>query len=144
MLNLLNFRLDVSRVSKVTFSSLQGGQPQTMSSTNYFNFKAFDEEGNMEQMVTDDDTVLTREGSDSRKTRRIESGGEAKEADSTLRNENFGEDSSSKTLKRPRLVWTLQLHKRFLDVDGHLGISKWRRRIKEDEKTKMPPLLNKL
>nr|GMC53121.1 transcription factor PCL1-like [Ipomoea batatas] len=107
-------------MSKVTFSSLQGGQPQTMSSTNYFNFKAFDKEGNREQMVTDDDTVLTREGSDSRKTRRIESGGEAKEADSTLWNENFGEDSSAKTLKRPRLVWTVQLHKRFLDVDGHL------------------------
>nr|GMC68861.1 probable LRR receptor-like serine/threonine-protein kinase At1g74360 [Ipomoea batatas] len=29
--------------------------------------EAFDEEGNREQMVTDDDTVLTREGSDSRR-----------------------------------------------------------------------------
>ncbi|XP_019159788.1 PREDICTED: transcription factor PCL1-like isoform X1 [Ipomoea nil] len=116
--------VDVSRASKVTFSSLQGGQPQTMMSTNDFNFKAFDEEGNREQMVTDDDTDLTREGSDSRKTRRIESGGGAEEADSALRNENFGEDSSAKTLKRARLVWTPQLHKRFLDVVGHLGISK--------------------
>nr|GLL44891.1 transcription factor PCL1-like isoform X1 [Ipomoea trifida] len=115
MLNLLNFRLDVSRASKVTFSSLQGGQAQTMSSTNYFNFKVFDEEGNMEQMVTDDDMDLTREGSDSRKTRRIEFGGEAEEADSALRNENFGKDSSAKTLKRPMLVWTPQLHKRFME-----------------------------
>nr|GMD23939.1 transcription factor PCL1-like [Ipomoea batatas] len=41
-------------------------------------------------------------------------------------NEKLREDSCAKTLnlKRPRLVWTPQLHKRFLDVVGHLGISK--------------------
>ncbi|XP_072975027.1 transcription factor PCL1-like [Typha angustifolia] len=33
-----------------------------------------------------------------------------------------GEDSSAKTLKRPRLVWTPQLHKRFVEVVAHLGI----------------------
>ncbi|GMY10922.1 transcription factor PCL1-like [Fagus crenata] len=30
--------------------------------------------------------------------------------------------SSARTLKRQRLVWTPQLHKRFVDVVGHLGI----------------------
>lgn len=32
------------------------------------------------------------------------------------------EDPSEKTSKRPRLVWTPQLHKRFVDVVAHLGI----------------------
>jgi SHAQKYF class myb-like DNA-binding protein len=31
-------------------------------------------------------------------------------------------DESAQTLKRPRLVWTPQLHKRFVDVVAHLGI----------------------
>ncbi|CAM6086783.1 unnamed protein product [Calypogeia fissa] len=30
--------------------------------------------------------------------------------------------SAARTLKRPRLVWTPQLHKRFVDAVGHLGI----------------------
>ncbi|KAK9057764.1 hypothetical protein SSX86_022602 [Deinandra increscens subsp. villosa] len=36
---------------------------------------------------------------------------------------NSGEfDSADRTLKRPRLVWTPQLHKRFVDAVAHLGI----------------------
>ncbi|PKA67215.1 Two-component response regulator ARR1 [Apostasia shenzhenica] len=31
-------------------------------------------------------------------------------------------DDSARTLKRPRLVWTPQLHKRFVDAVAHLGI----------------------
>ncbi|KFK42319.1 myb family transcription factor [Arabis alpina] len=31
-------------------------------------------------------------------------------------------DEPARTLKRPRLVWTPQLHKRFVDAVGHLGI----------------------
>ncbi|PWA69201.1 transcription factor PCL1 [Artemisia annua] len=31
-------------------------------------------------------------------------------------------DTDSRTLKRPRLVWTPQLHKRFEDAVAHLGI----------------------
>ncbi|XP_010552902.1 PREDICTED: transcription factor PCL1-like [Tarenaya hassleriana] len=31
-------------------------------------------------------------------------------------------DESARTLKRPRLVWTPQLHKRFVDAVAHLGI----------------------
>lgn len=55
----------------------------------------------------------------------------------TMMNTDFGGDSSTdlgsgggggggdepaRTLKRPRLVWTPQLHKRFVDAVGHLGI----------------------
>ncbi|CAA2985628.1 transcription factor PCL1-like [Olea europaea subsp. europaea] len=31
-------------------------------------------------------------------------------------------DESAQTLKRPQLVWTPQLHKRFVDAVAHLGI----------------------
>ncbi|KAF5181277.1 Transcription factor like [Thalictrum thalictroides] len=31
-------------------------------------------------------------------------------------------DEPARTLKRPRLVWTPQLHKRFVDAVAHLGI----------------------
>ncbi|XP_016648658.1 PREDICTED: transcription factor LUX [Prunus mume] len=59
-------------------------------------------------------------GSDSRKSRKIDC---TEEADSALRTENFSaDDTSARTLKRPRLVWTPQLHKRFVDVVAHLGI----------------------
>ncbi|CAL1393398.1 unnamed protein product [Linum trigynum] len=33
-----------------------------------------------------------------------------------------GGNESARTLKRPRLVWTPQLHKRFVDAVAHLGI----------------------
>ncbi|KAG0462279.1 hypothetical protein HPP92_020755 [Vanilla planifolia] len=36
--------------------------------------------------------------------------------------ENSVEDNSTRTSKRPRMVWTPQLHKRFMDVVSHLGI----------------------
>lgn len=34
----------------------------------------------------------------------------------------LGSDEPARTLKRPRLVWTPQLHKRFVDAVAHLGI----------------------
>ncbi|KAL4376270.1 hypothetical protein GQ457_02G040010 [Hibiscus cannabinus] len=34
-----------------------------------------------------------------------------------------GGDEPARTLKRPRLVWTPQLHKRFVDAVAHLGIN---------------------
>jgi len=36
--------------------------------------------------------------------------------------ENSADDQSARSLKRPRLVWTPQLHKRFVEVVAHLGI----------------------
>ncbi|XVF20010.1 hypothetical protein REPUB_Repub11eG0161100 [Reevesia pubescens] len=46
----------------------------------------------------------------------------AEEADSAVRTMENSDDPSARTLKRPRLVWTPQLHKRFVDVVAHLGI----------------------
>ncbi|EFJ37461.1 hypothetical protein SELMODRAFT_36646, partial [Selaginella moellendorffii] len=48
--------------------------------------------------------------------------GEEEEADSGGGPENSGEEPAARTLKRPRLVWTPQLHKRFVDAVAHLGI----------------------
>ncbi|XP_047981931.1 transcription factor PCL1-like [Salvia hispanica] len=41
---------------------------------------------------------------------------------SDLKKPRPDEDAAAKTLKRPRLVWTPQLHKRFVDVVAHLGL----------------------
>ncbi|PHT44834.1 Transcription factor LUX [Capsicum baccatum] len=106
---------DVNRASESTFSSLRAGGGLHMLSDKF----NFNEGGRNEN----DEVDLTRDGSDSRKMRRIDPEMVTEEADSALRNEmNCGDDNSAKTLKRPRLVWTPQLHKRFVDVVAHLGI----------------------
>ncbi|KAJ8558410.1 hypothetical protein K7X08_005176 [Anisodus acutangulus] len=114
---------DVNRASQNMFSSLQRWHSQDIASMNNSNFKPFGEERNREETFTEKyETDLTREGSDPRKLRRVESGG-TEDADSALCNENCADDTSAKTLnKRPRLVWTPQLHKRFIEVVAHLGI----------------------
>lgn len=116
--------LDVNRASQSTFSSLRGGHSQTLSSSpNNLNLRPLNDERNREQISADDDTDPSRDGSESKKARRIEFGGGAEEAESPIPNENAsGDDPSGKTQKRPRLVWTPQLHKRFVDVVAHLGI----------------------
>ncbi|CAA6661970.1 unnamed protein product [Spirodela intermedia] len=43
------------------------------------------------------------------------------------------EDSATRTVKRPRLVWTPQLHKRFVEAVAHLG-------IKNASPPEVPPL----
>ncbi|KAL9226615.1 hypothetical protein vseg_002405 [Gypsophila vaccaria] len=56
--------------------------------------------------------------------------GEPDEANSGSRSgsgskdENGDENGLNRAMKRPRLVWTPQLHKRFVDVIEHLGIDK--------------------
>nr|BDI21195.1 transcription factor LUX [Lemna minor] len=47
---------------------------------------------------------------------------EAEESDSAFRAENSNDEISARAQKRPRLAWTPQLHKRFVDVITHLGI----------------------
>ncbi|RZR94161.1 hypothetical protein BHM03_00022821 [Ensete ventricosum] len=42
--------------------------------------------------------------------------------ESELNSAAAGGDEPARTLKRPRLVWTPQLHKRFVDAVAHLGI----------------------
>ncbi|XP_027910349.1 transcription factor PCL1-like [Vigna unguiculata] len=106
--------LDVNRASRNTLSTLRGGGSvhQAFSSSN--NHHHHEEE---EEEEEDEDTDRDGSGSDSRKHRKIEC--VAEEADSAVRTENSAERTA---VKRPRLVWTPQLHKRFVDVVAHLGI----------------------
>ncbi|KAM5583547.1 transcription factor PCL1 [Rosa sericea] len=117
--------VDVNRASQKTVSTLRGGAHSQAYSSNY---KSFEENNNRsdEPMVVEVDETEPYggggEGSDSRKSRRVDS---PEEADSALRIENSsggGDDPSGRAVKRPRLVWTPQLHKRFVDVVAHLGI----------------------
>lgn len=114
--------LDVNRASQNTLSSIRGSHAHALSSTdnnNSNNLKTFTE--NRDPMVIeteepDQNGSFTDSRSKSRKPDCTE------EADSALRTDNSNEDPSARTLKRPRLVWTPQLHKRFVDVVAHLGI----------------------
>ncbi|XP_054814005.1 transcription factor PCL1 [Prosopis cineraria] len=110
--------LDVNRASQNTLSNLRGGGSQAFSSNN---FKPLNDDGCRDPIVVEADEEADRDGSgsDSRKLRKIDC---TEEADSALRTENSTDDPSARTLKRPRLVWTPQLHKRFVDVVAHLGI----------------------
>jgi len=118
--------LEVNRASRTTLSTLSKGLG--FSSSN--NFKSFAESpaGEPTVVVEEPDETIDRDGagsgsgSDPRKCRRIDCA--ELEADSALRAENSSDDPSStaRALKRSRLVWTPQLHKRFVDVVGHLGI----------------------
>lgn len=53
---------------------------------------------------------------------RVEADPEPEEAESGPVQENSNEDQAAQTLKRSRLVWTPELHKRFVEVVAHLGI----------------------
>ncbi|XP_044483295.1 transcription factor BOA-like [Mangifera indica] len=112
--------VDVNRASQNTLSSLRGSQSHALSSTSN-NIKSCTETRDP-TFLEPDETDQNESGSDSRKSRKLDS---MEEADSALRtdNSNNNEDPSVRTLKRPRLVWTPQLHKRFVDVVGHLGIN---------------------
>ncbi|XP_021757282.1 transcription factor PCL1-like [Chenopodium quinoa] len=46
------------------------------------------------------------------------------EVNSGYKDDNGDENGLNRAVKRPRLVWTPQLHKRFVDVIEHLGIDK--------------------
>ncbi|KAF5470520.1 hypothetical protein F2P56_011027 [Juglans regia] len=120
--------IEVNRASQTTLSTLRG-QHSSKGFWSSDNFKSFDETRGGDPMVveeadetTDPDGSGSGSGSEPRKSRRIDCA--ELEADSALRAENSADDPSSaaRTLKRPRLVWTPQLHKRFVDVVGHLGI----------------------
>ncbi|KAE9600354.1 hypothetical protein Lal_00045530 [Lupinus albus] len=99
--------LDVNRASNDTISAILGGSGGSQALS----------------MVVEPDEEEEEEpdrengsGTESRKLRRLDS---AEDADSVMLN---NDDSSARALKRPRLVWTPQLHKRFVDVVAHLGI----------------------
>ncbi|KAM0953505.1 putative transcription factor MYB-HB-like family [Dioscorea sansibarensis] len=118
--------LDVIRASQSTVSSLRGNSASSSSSTSALKaFAPFPSPAAHDKMILDgDDPVNSKDGEaePSQKTRRMEST-VMEDVDSfALRQENSADEHSARTLKRPRLVWTPQLHKRFVDVVAHLGI----------------------
>ncbi|XP_019087898.1 PREDICTED: transcription factor BOA-like [Camelina sativa] len=103
---------DVDRASQVTISSLRSSISGNA---------AYSE---MEEVVVVDRVGSSSHGSDPKKQRRSDGGGGGGEASAAVDSmaEEEGDSGTEKTLKRPRLVWTPQLHKRFVDVVDHLGI----------------------
>ncbi|KAJ8439858.1 hypothetical protein Cgig2_003924 [Carnegiea gigantea] len=91
---------DVSRATRDTISAIHG--------SNFIEVVAVADEEIVEEEEEEEEEAEAEE-SDKKKARRNES---PEEADS----------AAAKALKRPRLVWTPQLHKRFVDVVAHLGI----------------------
>ncbi|XP_008801647.1 transcription factor PCL1-like [Phoenix dactylifera] len=129
--------LDVNRASQKTLSNLRRHAPPPSSSSALRSFNPFPSPP--AAAAADDPMVLQGDdpsgtdgaGNPSRKVRRADASLSAtaaasaamEEADSNApRPENSNDDHSARTLKRPRLVWTPQLHKRFVDVVAHLGI----------------------
>ncbi|XP_043691417.1 transcription factor PCL1-like [Telopea speciosissima] len=117
--------LDVNRASQNTLSSLCR-QSQPLSSSHLGSLPSFADGPSHDPLVVEGDEnepeSATHDSSDARKVRRLDT---AEESDSALPNDNSNnnnDDQSARTLKRPRLVWTPQLHKRFVDVVAHLGI----------------------
>ncbi|GKV32918.1 hypothetical protein SLEP1_g41482 [Rubroshorea leprosula] len=113
---------DVTRESRNTLCSIRatGAQSSTNNNNDDDNFGSFADPMVLEP---DGDGSGSGSGSDARKMRKVTvtDGDFAEEADSAVRMEN-SDDPLERTLKRPRLVWTPQLHKRFVDVVAHLGI----------------------
>lgn len=70
------------------------------------------------------DTVSTIRGSDLKFSdeEREEEGSESKKPRRNSSPEDDDSSATAKALKRTRLVWTPQLHKRFVEVVAHLGI----------------------
>ncbi|KAJ4971430.1 hypothetical protein NE237_004529 [Protea cynaroides] len=118
--------LDVNLASQNTLSNLCR-QSQPFSSNHLKSLPSFAEDPSHDPLVVEGDEnepeSTTNDGSDVRKVRRLDG---AEVADSTMQTENCdnnnNDDNSARTLKKPRLVWTPQLHKRFIDVVAHLGI----------------------
>ncbi|KAL4302974.1 hypothetical protein GQ457_10G008770 [Hibiscus cannabinus] len=109
--------VEVNRASHNTFSSLcsNGAHSSTTNNSN-INFRSFNDTVVVEQ---EGDGSGSGSGSDPKKTRKM---AVAEEVDSAVRTTENSDDPSGRTLKRPRLVWTPQLHKRFVDVVAHVGI----------------------
>ncbi|XP_022752716.1 transcription factor LUX-like [Durio zibethinus] len=114
--------LDVSRASHSTLFSIRSigvhSTTDNNNNNNNNNFRSFSD-----SMVVEPEGEGSGSGSgsgsDPKKMRKMDI---AEEADSAVRTTEDSDDPSARTLKRPRLVWTPQLHKRFVDVVAHLGI----------------------
>ncbi|KAI3526184.1 hypothetical protein L1887_05427 [Cichorium endivia] len=114
--------VDVNRASQNTLSNLRGELEQ-QSMNKLDSLKSFADDKGDEMVLEGEETVdLTCEASDLLKLQRVGydgyGGGAGEEIDSAL----LADDSSARASKRPRLVWTPQLHKRFVEVVAHLGL----------------------
>lgn len=132
--------VDVNRASQSTLATIKGSQAQALSWMNSDGVKSFaaaEEREDPMETAEEEEEEENAAGSETTKVNRTRKQPEcAEEADSsaalamttrtaTTAAENSNDDPSSaaaRTLKRPRLVWTPQLHKRFVDVVAHLGI----------------------
>ncbi|KAI3892630.1 hypothetical protein MKX03_023249 [Papaver bracteatum] len=106
--------VDVNRASKSTLSNLRVENQSR-------NFPSFYQETE----ILEEDDEEEEDEEPSRKTRRTEAVVEVTNGtndDDGGGGGGVGEDDSDRNSKRVRLVWTPQLHKRFVDVVGHLGI----------------------
>ncbi|KAJ0799332.1 putative transcription factor MYB-HB-like family [Helianthus annuus] len=107
--------IDVDRASRDTLSSLRGqSESHLMNKMN--DFRSVSDEREDEMVVEGEEIVdLVRDGGDSpsRKFRRVDGGGGGGGEE---------EAESARANKRIRLVWTPQLHKRFVEVVAHLGV----------------------
>ncbi|KAL8055949.1 hypothetical protein ABFX02_04G088400 [Erythranthe guttata] len=106
--------IDVNRASHSTLSSLRGGGGGAAAAA-ASTFKPFGGGEGDDHAVEE---AETEEGSEPKKSRMVDSADD-------LATDSCADDQSTaggKALKRPRLVWTPQLHRRFVDVVAHLGL----------------------
>nr|XP_043610830.1 transcription factor LUX-like [Erigeron canadensis] len=103
---------DVNRASQDTLSDIRGDNLNSISTNNNDNNN--NNKGN--ESVVD----LT----DSRKSRRVsyDVDGDGDAVEEIDNESGMVTDKAEPASKRQRLVWTAQLHKRFIEVVGHLGI----------------------
>ncbi|KAK8683463.1 hypothetical protein V6N13_039523 [Hibiscus sabdariffa] len=115
--------LDVNRASHDTLSSLRSSGAHIFANNNNKNNNNNNLHSFNDPMIVEleGDGSGSGSGSEPKKMRKTDVG-IAEEADSAVRATENSEDPSGRKLKRPRLVWTPQLHKRFVDVVAHLGI----------------------
>ncbi|KAK1426804.1 hypothetical protein QVD17_15484 [Tagetes erecta] len=98
--------IDVNRASQNTLTDLQHSSLTRFDSSKL--------SGNNDKAGGDEIVVEGEETAD------LIPGGEEIETD--LKGDDDATDLNSRASKRPRLVWTPQLHKRFIEVVAHLGV----------------------
>ncbi|KAG6531010.1 hypothetical protein ZIOFF_004780 [Zingiber officinale] len=115
--------MDVQRASQYTISNLRRTAPSPASTAALRNFSPFSPDESLgfeaNDLVENGDSCghISRSG-------QISPSAALEEAESSapVAEDSGDEPSSSRNPKRARLVWTPQLHKRFIDVVAHLGI----------------------
>ncbi|KAL0918065.1 hypothetical protein M5K25_010053 [Dendrobium thyrsiflorum] len=115
----LKTMLDIHRAAQHTTSNLRRQQNPSKSSPAAAPPKPFSAAHPKESSTSEKPSRCPDQGPGSSSMETI---AEIEGDSSSLPTENLAEDNSSRMPKRPRLVWTPQLHKRFVDVVAHLGI----------------------